>query len=95
MYYHGKYSRGLIKRAEIPKGVKEFVKGLPTNPFETGRQMFVAQKLRGHKNATELIATVSKEWESMPPTEKKRFEDRAQADFEAFKTNINAYINMP
>lgn len=92
LFYHRKYSRGEIKRSEIPADVKDFVKGLPAAPFMTGRAMFLASKLRGHGNATEMLVSVNKEWERLAQQEKKIMEDRAAADQAAFQDYLKKYL---
>jgi hypothetical protein len=92
LFYNSKYSKGKVARKDIPKPIKEFVKELPTTPFTTGRNMFMASKLRGQKDAIQMASTVHAEWKKMSVQEKKVFEDRAAADVRAFMGNFKNYM---
>ena len=67
---------------------------MPSPPFLTGRTMFMASKLRGHKDVISLMGQISKEWTSLPQSEKRAYEARAEEDVKNFKENVDKYIKM-
>lgn len=93
LFYHNQYSRGQIMRSEIPSDIKKFIKGLPSSPFQTGRHMFLSSKLRGQKNAINMMGDTSMEWDRLSVSEKKAYDDRAGADMRNFVKLMASYLS--
>jgi hypothetical protein len=92
LFYNQKYHKNKVERKDIPKDVKQFIKGLPDSPFITGRAMFISSKLSGKKDAIGLMPDVQAEWTRLSAQEKKTYDDRAIADMKAYVQNLNKYI---
>lgn len=93
LYFHRKYSRGNVTRAEIPQEIRKWVKGLPAAPFVSGHNMFLAMKLRGIAKSTLEMSQAQDQWNRLSAQEKKTYEDRAAADKEAYRENFAKYVD--
>lgn len=93
-----KYNRKEISNQERAKEVRstlrQFRSNFPEGPA-TSLGLYLKEKLAGKKIEDKATSSALKSWKSLTPSEKSKYEEKANKDFDSYKSQIRSFLTNP